>query len=167
MIIALIAIAVLVICDQLIKSWCVDNLVLHKSIDFIKIGDFEIFDLTLHENTGAIFGSMAGKRAFLIGIVVVITAICSYILIKYHKQSKLLYISMILLISGGIGNLIDRIFNDGKVIDMFDLQLFDFAIFNFADICVTIGALLFCIYVIFIDPKIERQLKSGENENAE
>lgn len=157
---AIIIIALLVICDQLIKNWCVDNLVLHESVEFIKIGDTKIFDLTLHENTGAIFGSLAGKRIFLIAVVIVITGICSYALVKYRKRSKVLYTSMILIISGGIGNLIDRIFNGGKVIDMFDFQLFDFAIFNFADICVTVGAVLFCIYSIFIDGK------SGEKKNV-
>jgi len=157
---ALISIVILVICDQLIKSWCVEHLVLHESVDFIKIGSTRIFDLTLHENTGAIFGSMAGKRFFLIAVVLVITAVCSYILVKYRKRSKILFTSMILMIAGGIGNLIDRIFNNGKVIDMFDFQLFDFAIFNFADICVTIGALLFCIYAIFIDTR------DGDKKNA-
>lgn len=159
-VLAIIIIAVLVICDQLIKHWCVNNLVLHESVEFIKIGNTKIFDLTLHENTGAIFGSLAGKRIFLIAIVIVITGICSYALVKYRKNSKILYTSMILIISGGIGNLIDRIFNGGKVIDMFDFQLFDFAIFNFADICVTIGALLFFIYTLFIDSK------TGDKKNA-
>ena len=68
---------------------------------------------------------------------------------------------MILMISGGIGNLIDRLFNGGKVIDMFDFQIFNFAIFNFADICVTVGAVLFCIYSIFIDGR-----KNGEKKNV-
>lgn len=158
---ALIAIALLVICDQFIKSWCVENLVLHESVDFIKIGDTKIFDLTLHYNTGAIFGSMAGKRFFLIFSVLIITAVCIYALIRYGKSSKLFYSSMILMISGGIGNLIDRLFNGGKVIDMFDFQIFNFAIFNFADICVTVGAVLFCIYSIFIDGR-----KNGEKKNV-
>lgn len=158
---SVIAIIFLVACDQLIKYWCVNNLVLHESVDFIKIGDFKIFDLTLHYNTGAIFGSMAGKRFFLIFSVLIITAVCIYALIRYGKSSKLFYSSMILMISGGIGNLIDRLFNGGKVIDMFDFQIFNFAIFNFADICVTIGAVLFCIYSIFIDGR-----KNGEKKNV-
>ncbi|MDE5945825.1 MAG: signal peptidase II [Oscillospiraceae bacterium] len=159
-IIAFVAIALLVICDQLIKNWCVNNLVLHESVDFIKIGDFKIFDLTLHENTGAIFGSMAGKRVYLIAVTSLIMLVFLYILVRYGKKSKLSYTAMILMISGGIGNLIDRIFNDGKVIDMFDFQLFDFAIFNFADICVTVGVVLFCIYVIFFDNKKSEKLES-------
>lgn len=158
---AVTAIILLVACDQLIKYWCVNNLVLHESVDFIKIGDFKIFDLTLHYNTGAIFGSMAGKRFFLIFSVLIITAVCIYALIRYGKNSKLFYSSMILMISGGIGNLIDRLFNGGKVIDMFDFQIFNFAIFNFADICVTVGAVLFCIYSIFIDGR-----KNGEKKNV-
>lgn len=158
---AIATIIILVVGDQLIKYWCVNNLVLHESQDFIKIGDTKIFDLTLHYNTGAIFGSMAGKRFFLIFTVIIITAVCIYVMIKYRKRSKVLFSSMILMISGGIGNLIDRVFNGGKVIDMFDFQLFDFAIFNFADICVTIGVVLFCIYSLFIDGR-----KNGEKKNV-
>ncbi|MBR6792223.1 MAG: signal peptidase II, partial [Ruminococcus sp.] len=69
---------------------------------------------------------------------------------------------------GGIGNLIDRI-RFGYVIDMFEIKLFDFAIFNVADICVVFAVIFLFIYVIFIDPKIEKSKtllaeKAKENE---
>jgi signal peptidase II len=70
-------------------------------------------------------------------------------------------ISLDLVIAGGIGNLIDRIFNNGLVIDYFDVKLFNFAIFNFADCCVTIGIALAIIYIIFVDGRKEKAEKNA------
>ena len=53
--------------DQLVKYWAVTSLKPEGSMDFIHFGNFKIFDLTYLENKGAIFGSMAGQRWFLIG----------------------------------------------------------------------------------------------------
>lgn len=72
-----------------------------------------------------------------------------------------------LIISGGLGNIIDRLFRGGRVVDYLDLQLFDFAIFNFADCCVTIGAALLLIYILFFDKsgkKSQNEIKADNNE---
>ena len=66
--------------------------------------------------------------------------------------------------AGGIGNLIDRM-RLGYVVDMFEIKLFKFAIFNFADICVTVAFVLMLVYVIFIEPKKSKAEKgAGNNE---
>ena len=62
-------------------------------------------------------------------------------------------VCLILMISGGIGNLIDRIFRHGHVVDYLDFQLFDFAIFNFADCCVVVGIVMFLIDMLFLEKK--------------
>ena len=67
MIILALLVAVLVGADQLVKYWAVHELKPVGTMDFIRIGDFKIFDLTYLENDGAIFGSMSGQRWFLIG----------------------------------------------------------------------------------------------------
>ena len=72
----------------------------------------------------------------------------------------MLVFCLTLIISGGLGNIIDRLFRGGRVVDYLDLQLFDFAIFNFADCCVTIGAALLLIYILFFD-------KSGKKSQAD
>lgn len=73
---------------------------------------------------------------------------------------------MTLIVSGGIGNIIDRIFRGGLVVDYLDVQLFDFAVFNFADCCVTIGAVLLLIYIIFFDKGSNiKKAESGETSN--
>ena len=59
------------------------------------------------------------------------------------------------VIAGGIANLIDRI-RLGYVIDYLDVKLFNFAIFNFADICVVVGAICLVIYVLFVEKKVTK-----------
>lgn len=72
---------------------------------------------------------------------------------------------MTLIVSGGLGNIIDRLFRGGVVVDYLDVQIFDFAIFNFADCCVTIGAALLLIYVLFFD-KSDKKDKTVTEEKA-
>lgn len=152
-------IIVLIAADQIIKFWAVNSLEPIGSMDFIRFGDLEIFDLTYLENKGAIFGSMAGQRWFLVGFTSLVIAAGIFVLFRYMKRSKLLSTAIALFIAGGIGNLIDRI-RFGYVVDMFEVKLFKFAIFNFADICVTFAFIMVLIYALFIDPKIEKQLKA-------
>ncbi|MDE5583462.1 MAG: signal peptidase II [Ruminococcus sp.] len=150
-----IMIVLLVVADQLVKQWAVDVLMPVKSMDFIHFGDFKIIDLTYLENDGAIFGSMSGQKWFLIGftsLVILAGIIVMFVLIK---RSKLFDITMGLFIAGGIGNLIDRI-RYGYVVDMFEIKLFRFAIFNVADICVTVACVLMLVNIIFIEPKTEK-----------
>ncbi len=159
-----IMIVVLVFADQLVKNWAVEVLEPVGSMDFIHFGDLKILDLTYLENKGAIFGSMSGQRWFLVGFTSLVIIAGIIFMFATLKRSKLLNVTLGLFIAGGIGNLIDRI-RLGYVVDMFDIQLFDFAIFNVADICVTIAFVLFIIYGIFVDPKIEKS-KQEEKLNA-
>lgn len=152
-------IIVLITADQLIKFWAVNSLEPIGNMDFIRFGDLEIFDLTYLENRGAIFGSMAGQRWFLVGFTSLVIAVGIFVLFRYMKRSKFLSTAIALFIAGGIGNLIDRI-RFGYVVDMFEVKLFKFAVFNFADICVTFAFIMVLIYALFIDPKIEKQLKA-------
>ena len=101
------------------------------------------FYLTFCKNEGAAFSILSGKTMFLIFV----TGIAVYILYKFIKSEKKLQKSDIicygLLIGGIIGNFIDRILY-GYVIDYLDFQIFgyNFAIFNFADVCIVLGAVI-------------------------
>ena len=82
------------------------------------------------------------------------------ILIAMKKiKSKFCLVCAVMIISGGLGNLIDRVLK-GYVVDFIDLQFMDFAVFNFADILVTVGAFALMFYVI-ADISRDRK-KSGE-----
>lgn len=160
-----IMIGVLVVADQLVKNWAVEVLQPVGSMDFIHFGDFKILDLTYLENKGAIFGSMAGQRWFLVGFTSLVIIAGIVFMFMSLRRSKLFVVSVGLFVAGGIGNLIDRI-RLGYVVDMFEIKLFDFAIFNVADICVTTAFVLLMIYGIFIEPKIEKA-KSESGKEAE
>ena len=158
-------ITALVGADQLVKYWAVHDLQPIGTKEFIHIGDFKIFDLTYLENRGAIFGSMSGQRWFLVGFTSLVVLAGIVVLYKVRNRSKLLSIAIALFIAGGIGNLIDRI-RYSYVVDMFELKLFKFAIFNVADICVTFAFIFIIIYMLFIDPKKEKAKKISAAEES-
>lgn len=147
---AFVLIAILVFIDQIIKIWVSNNLILKQSVEFIHFGDLQVLNLSYIQNTGAAFSILEGKTAFLSifsGIVIVIGILA--ILLKKIKQ-PLVVISVSLMIAGGLGNLIDRVFRH-YVIDYLEFKLFNFAVFNFADCCVVIGVILLAVYLIFLD----------------
>lgn len=164
-ILLIIATVVLIAVDQLIKNWAVNSLQPVHTMDFIKFGDFRVLDLTYLENDGAIFGSMSGQTWFLVGFTSLIIIAGIVMMFISAKKSKFMSTCIMLFVAGGIGNLIDRI-RFGYVVDMFEIKLFRFAIFNFADICVTCAFVLMFVYILFIEPKVEKGKKSaGVEEN--
>lgn len=80
--------------------------------------------------------------------IIIILIISIYIIKNFNNSSKVTNIALTLVISGGIGNLIDRIFR-GYVIDYIDINnIFEFPIFNLADIFIVIGIAIMIIYII-------------------
>ena len=144
--------------DQAVKYWAATELKPVHTMDFISVGGKKLVDLTYLENRGAIFGSMQDQRWFLIGFTSLVLIIGFVVLFKYMKRSKVLSLAITLFLAGGIGNLIDRV-RLSYVVDMFEFKFMNFAIFNVADICVTLAFVLLVIYAVFIDPKIEKAQK--------
>ena len=68
---------------------------------------------------------------------------------KFNKHYAPLYLSLILIFSGAVGNFIDRVKNK-YVVDFIYFKLIDFPVFNFADICITIGCAVLILSLIFI-----------------
>ena len=162
-IIAFVVIVLLTGVDQIIKIWAIDNLKGQPSKEFISFGDTEILNLTYLENDGALFGSFSGMRWILVAVTAVLMVFCGWYMIK-HSKEKLTLVSMTLIVSGGLGNIIDRLFRDGKVVDYFDVQFMEFAIFNFADCCVVVGVILLLIQLIFFDFKDEKKAEVKKHE---
>ncbi|MBR6967854.1 MAG: signal peptidase II [Ruminococcus sp.] len=159
-------IVLLVGADQLVKYWAITELRPVGSMDFISIGGHKVMDLTYLENRGAIFGSMAGQRWFLVGFTGIVIAVGIFLLFRLYKRSGFLGVAIAMFIAGGIGNLIDRI-RFAYVVDMFEVKLFHFAIFNVADICVTVAFVMLLIYAVFIEPRAEKAKKAGAAKAAE
>lgn len=167
MIIIMIILAALLIgADQLIKVWAVKELSgTGLSKEFIKFGDKEIVNLTYTENTGAAFSIMSGKQWFTIGFAAAALIIFVIYILKNYRDSKPAMIFSAMIISGGIGNLIDRI-RIGYVVDYIEVRLFRFAIFNFADICVTVGVALLLIYCLAIYSREKKTSETGADSDA-
>jgi len=138
--------------DQITKLWAVKSLRPFGEIPIIE----GVFNLRYVENTGAAFSILQGKTILLTVIPIVACVFMVYILLTKKISSRLGSWGITLILSGALGNLIDRIFR-GAVVDMFDFELINFPVFNVADICVTVGAVLFFIYAIFFYDKAEKK----------
>ena len=152
---------VLIAVDQIVKNWAAETLIK---------GDITIIDKVLYlnyaENTGVAFSMFSDNRWILVGVTsLMLIAVLAFFL-SGKVTGKLEVFSLSLLLAGGVGNLIDRI-SLGYVIDYIDVRIINFAIFNFADICICVGAFLLCVAVYFSDKKENPEKLAKENEFSE
>lgn len=149
--------------DQLTKLYIISNFSLGKGCGFIK----GLINIVYIHNRGAAWGMLSGKTWFLVAITAVIMAVCIYFLIKMGKKNKLLFWAICLVLSGGIGNMIDRIFRSGNVIDFLHFEFWpQFPVFNVADCAIVIGAGLLILHFIIEavnDFKARKQVGNVQN----
>ncbi|MBR1739441.1 MAG: signal peptidase II [Ruminococcus sp.] len=140
--------------DQFLKYAVNEFIDLGEIIEVIKIGGVKIFSLTHIRNKGAAWSMMEGKKWFLVAlpVAVVLVGMIYMFAIRKRKYNKFEMVSLSMIIAGGVGNLIDRV-RMGEVIDYILFEPVNFPIFNFADICIVIGSILFCIAIIIADSK--------------
>lgn len=153
MIASILFVILLVVLDQASKIYL--TLVNKTSpIDLEVIRGF--FRITYTCNDGAAFSILKGKRVFFIIMTIAVVCLIVYYLLK-NKVYWVEKYSLLLIISGAVGNLIDRIMY-GYVIDFLDFIIFgyDFPVFNIADSFITIGAIGLIISILFLN-------KEGEN----
>lgn len=136
----------LVILDQITKNLAVVYL---KDKPAYVIWD-GVFELHYLENSGAAFGMLQNQKILFVSIAAVILVIIGYVLIKLPRNRHFVFLEalLVLIASGAVGNMIDRVqFN--YVVDFFYFTLIDFPIFNVADIYVSVSCVLLAILVIF------------------
>jgi len=144
----------LILLDQLTKLWITEAIEYRSSIRVIE----NFLYITHHHNEGAAWGILQGQTWFLYATTIFALGIFGYFLKDIAFKGKLIFsIGILLLISGAIGNFIDRIFL-GYVIDFIDVYIFsyDYPIFNLADSYLTIGMILFAIDILILEPKREK-----------
>lgn len=146
--IGIIIAVVIILLDQLTKM-----LMINRQLTIIP----NLLEFTYTENTGVAFG-IANSNMFLIILVSVFILGIIFKLIKEIEKTinKNMLLSLYFVLSGGISNLIDRIFR-GYVVDFIDVNILNFPNFNIADICITLGILALIIMLIkslFRDEKI-------------
>lgn len=120
----------LILLDQLTKIYFSKTLSLGQSIPIIK----NIFHISLVYNKGGAFGIFQGK----ISLFIIISILAIYLVLSNIRNKEVSF-SWILVLSGAVGNLIDRI-RLGYVIDFLDFRVWP--VFNIADSCITIGMFL-------------------------
>lgn len=138
----------------------------HLAARFLKpIETFPIIKNALHltycENPGAAFGMLENNRAVFIVVSFIMLGVLIPYLFLGLTDSKLSAVSVAMIISGGIGNMIDRLSARGTVIDFIDFRLIHFAIFNGADsfVCVGAGLLVLALLLEMKEEKKENDLK--------
>ena len=131
--------------DQVSKAIISSKLSLGQSIPIIK----NVLHITFIKNTGAAFGLFKNSTYFFIAVSVTAIIIIGAMLIKSIRNKGFLDIGLILIMSGALGNLIDRV-RLGYVIDFIDVRVWP--VFNIADSAITIGTIL--LITSFIKPKI-------------
>lgn len=116
-----------------------------------------LLDLVYAENRGVAFGLFQDARWFFIIVTAAVIVLFGVLLVRYRDRSRMFCIACSLIVGGGIGNLIDRIFR-GFVIDYLQLSFFP-PVCNFADYCITAGTVVLVIYLLFFyKDKKERSL---------
>lgn len=156
--------ALLVGLDRLTKWVVVSNMELNETINVIKVGKTEVLNIYYCLNTGAAFSKLDGQRKLLIATTSFVL-IALLVLMIIGRVKRPIHIAAVgLVLGGGVGNLIDRVFNEGKVIDFIDVQIIKFPIFNVADICAVVGAGLFLLSVVCDEIRAYKKKKAQASE---
>ncbi len=154
-----------VLADYFSKIAVIKNMELRESIPIIK----NVFHITYITNPGAAFGSFSDARWFFMTASALMIVALVALLLFWDDRSALFYVSTSMILGGGIGNMIDRIFY-GEVVDFLDFCAFPELwswIFNLADSFVCVGVGLLMLYYILSEVKhlkAEKKQKSGMGE---
>ena len=153
---------VLIVCaliaaDQGLKYWTVTHLAVGQSTRFLP----GLMRLTRLHNDGAAWSSLSGRTALLIAVTALLIVGVLVLLARRIVRHPLGVAGCLLILGGGLGNMIDRVFR-GYVVDMFDIQLFSYPIFNLADCFVVVGAILGGVYYLFLYEKTDKKEKSHD-----
>ena len=144
--------------DQALKYWTVTALELGESAPFIP----HILQFTRLHNYGAAWSSLSGKTILLIVVTAVMLIGVAVLLFRRVVRHPLGVTACVLILGGGLGNMIDRVLH-GYVVDMFDLLLFDYPVFNLADCFVVVGAILGSIYYLWLYEKYDAKKKESDH----
>ncbi len=155
--ISIAAIAILTAIDLLTKHVAVTTVKVDGPKEFL----FGLFQFRYTENTGAAFSSFSNSTVLLSVFTGVILLAAVILLLSHKIKSNFVNACIILACAGGLGNLIDRI-RLGYVVDFIEPLFIDFAVFNFADCCITVGAFLLIGYQIYDLIRDKKNKKASE-----
>ncbi len=139
----LLIVLVIVCIDQIVKLQILSNVTLFDQIEVIR----NFFYITYVKNYGIAFGMFQNKTLFFIITTAIIASVIVYLIVKLKNKNMALTVCLSVILGGAIGNLIDRI-RLGFVVDYLQFSIFP-PVFNFADSCVVVGALVVSVLILF------------------
>ena len=148
--------------DQLLKGWVVTHLAVGESAPLLP----GVVQLTRLHNTGAAWSSFSGKTGLLAAVTIVLMLAVAWLLVKRIVRHPLGVTAGVLVLGGGIGNVIDRVCR-GYVVDMLDLQFVDYPIVNLADCFVVIGVVLGAAYYLWCYDKYDKKREPRDDAASE
>lgn len=151
MIVSIILVVVIIGLDQVSKLLVCEYVKPIGSINILP----NILSFTYVENYGAAFGILKNERWFFIIVSLIMILAFMYLLFFKKIKNKWIAAASVLLIGGGAGNLIDRIFQ-GYVIDFISLSFFK-PVCNLADYFITAGAVCLIMYIVFFYKETEKK----------
>ncbi len=153
---------VTVLLDFFTKLAVMNNMQVGESIPLIK----DVLHLTYITNDGAAFGSLSEHRWLFMSVSVSLIVFLTCAMIFWEKTSPLFYVSLPMIVGGGIGNMIDRIAY-GEVVDFIDFRAFPSLwkwIFNGADSFITVGVGMMILWFILEEVKNAKQKKQNPDD---
>lgn len=117
------------------------------------------FDITLVYNRGIAFGFLPGAGIWLSPLALIVAILAAIGYKKAPRKERVFRAAMILLGAGALGNFADRVFNGGKVTDILDIKIIH--VFNIADACITVAAVLLVVHWLFEIKKEKGQSLAG------
>lgn len=148
--------------DQGLKLWVSGNFELLESRPLIP----GLVELKYVQNTGGGWSVLSDHTWLLSLFTALIIAAVAVLLLRRIVRHPVGLWACALILSGGMGNLIDRL-RLGYVVDMFNFLFMDYPVFNIADICVVCGILLGAVYYLFLYEKYDAPKKEGESHGAD
>ena len=122
-----------------------------------------VLGLRYAENTGMAFSMLSG-RGWLLGVVSAGVIVAAWLLLRRYRLGKNAKCAAMLMLGGAVGNMLDRFFT-GYVVDMIEVLLVRFAIFNVADVALTVGAVIMGVTLLWM-PGEWSERKHGNTDNT-
>lgn len=146
----------LFVMDIVSKTIVMNNMTVGQRIDIIP----KFFAFEFVYNKGMAFGinfgnDVANRVIFIVISVIGSIALITFFVLKYKTLNKYMKASLALMISGCVGNLIDRSFYEHGVVDFiaFDFGSYAFPRFNIADSCLVIGTIMLIVYLFVLEAR--------------
>lgn len=156
-IVVILSVALLTAIDQITKFAVISRVMGKAPVDFL----FGLFRIRYVENTGVAFSLFHSHPQVLTVLTALLVAFCLVLVLSRKVKPLFVNICLTVIVSGGLGNVIDRIAR-GYVVDFIEAMFVNFAVFNFADCCITVGAFALLGYEIYSTIKDGRQEKKSD-----